>query len=51
MKKFLSMSLVVIVSFFLISWGGVVGHKTIAQIAENHLIPQAANAVKNLLGN
>ena len=32
------------------SWG-VLGHKTIAQIAETHLNPQAKNAVKALLGD
>ena len=50
MKKFLSISLVVVASQFLMSWG-VVGHKTIAQIAENHLTLQAKNAIKTLLGN
>ena len=50
MKKYLLLCLITLSSFALISWG-VVGHKTIAQIADNHLTPQAKNAVKALLGN
>lgn len=50
MKKFLLLSLVTLSSFALMSWG-VIGHKTIAQIAENHLNLQAKGAVKALLGN
>ena len=50
MKKYLLTILLPIAALSLISWGET-GHKTIAQIAENHLTPQAKNAVKNLLGN
>ena len=50
MKKYFLMSLMAFGSMFLMSWG-VVGHKTIAQIAENHLTLQAKNAVKSLLVN
>ena len=50
MKKYLLVILLPIAALSLISWG-VTGHKTIAQIAENHLTQQAKNAVKNLLGS
>lgn len=40
---------VIVVAISLISWG-VVGHRTIAKIAENHLTPKAKAAVKDLLG-
>ena len=50
MKKLLLAILLPGVALSLISWGET-GHKTIAQIAENHLTPQAKNAVKDLLGN
>ena len=50
MKKILIISLAGIASLCMISWG-VAGHKTIAQIAENHLTPQSKNAVRSLLGN
>ena len=44
------MAFVVIGASALISWG-VVGHKAVAQIAENHLTPKAQQAVKNILGH
>ncbi|MDB5141134.1 MAG: hypothetical protein JWR12_3050 [Mucilaginibacter sp.] len=46
-KTFLS--LLAVVSLFLISWG-FKGHQAVATIAENHLTPQAKAAVKDLLG-
>jgi hypothetical protein len=39
----------ILFAFSLISWG-VVGHRTIAKIAENHLTPKAKATVKDLLG-
>ncbi|MET3981136.1 hypothetical protein ABIB62_003787 [Mucilaginibacter sp. UYP25] len=50
MRKYLALSIISCVSLFLISWG-VVGHKTVATIAYNHLTPQAKAAVKALLGD
>jgi hypothetical protein len=38
------------VALFLVSWG-FTGHKTIGQIATNHLTPQAQTAVRELLGD
>jgi hypothetical protein len=49
MKKYLFLPLAIIV-VTLISWG-VVGHKTVATIAENHLTPKSKEMVKALLGN
>ena len=49
MKKYLFLALIVVCAAGLMSWG-VVGHKAVAQIAENHLTPKAKEAVKNLLG-
>lgn len=40
---------VILFAFTLISWG-VVGHRTIAKIAENHLSAKAKATVKDLLG-
>ncbi|MES2268764.1 MAG: S1/P1 nuclease [Bacteroidota bacterium] len=50
MRKHFALSLISFVSLILISWG-VVGHKTVATIAENHLTPKAKAAVKALLGD
>jgi hypothetical protein len=50
MKKYFSIALLCMISIALISWG-VVGHKTVATIAENHLTPKSKNMVKALLGN
>jgi hypothetical protein len=49
MKKYLFLPLAII-AVTLISWG-VVGHKTVATIAYNHLTPNAKAAVKALLGD
>jgi hypothetical protein len=49
MKRYSFGFLVVTLSFFLISWGST-GHRTVGQIAENHLTPQAKEAIKNLIG-
>jgi len=50
MKKFILCLGAISIALFLGSWG-FTGHKTIAQIAENHLTPQAKSAVQALLGN
>lgn len=48
-KKLFPLS-VIALSLVLISWG-VIGHRAIGQIAENHLTPKAQSAVKELLGS
>ncbi len=48
-RFFLSLSVLLLSAIVLISWG-VTGHRTIGKIAENHLTPQAAAAVRELLG-
>jgi hypothetical protein len=48
-KSFLSLAIISL-SLILISWG-YTGHRTIGQIAENHLNARAKTAVKNLLGD
>lgn len=49
-KRFsLSPGVLLLSAIVLISWG-VTGHRTIGKIAENHLTPQAAAAVRELLG-
>lgn len=50
MIKNLTCLAVIVVITACISWG-VVGHKTVADIAYNHLTPQAKSAVAQLLGN
>ncbi len=50
MNRFISMMLVVVFAMLAISWG-VSGHKTLAQIAENHLTEHSKNAIRSLLGN
>jgi len=40
----------VIIALFLLSWG-VTGHRTVGKIAERHLTPAAAAAVRELLGS
>jgi hypothetical protein len=50
MKKFLSFALMVIIAVGLISWG-TIGHRTVAQIAANHLTPEAKRGIYVLLGN
>jgi hypothetical protein len=40
MKRYLSLIFLLSVGLILISWG-IIGHRTVAQIAENHLTPQA----------
>jgi len=40
----------VVIGFFLLSWG-VTGHRTVGKIAEKHLTPAAAAAVRELLGS
>lgn len=49
LKKYILPVLIVACSFMLISWG-VVGHRAIGKIAENHLTPKAKAAVEKLLG-
>jgi hypothetical protein len=39
-----------VVSVILVSWG-VTGHRTVGQIAENHLTPKALAGVRDLLGS
>ncbi|MBK0382340.1 S1/P1 nuclease [Pedobacter sp. SD-b] len=48
-SRFFYPSLAILFAFSLISWG-VVGHRTIAKIAENHLTPRAKAVVQQLLG-
>jgi hypothetical protein len=48
MKRILSILSVIVIAFSLISWG-VIGHRTIALIAEQNLTPQAKAAVADLL--
>jgi hypothetical protein len=48
-RIFLSLSVLLLSAIVLISWG-VTGHRTIGKIAENHLTPKAAAAVRELLG-
>jgi hypothetical protein len=50
MKKFVLSGLAVVLSIGLISWG-VTGHRTIGDIAERHLTPQAKAGVEELLGH
>jgi len=50
MKKFTLSAAGTLVALFLVSWGAT-GHKTIGQIAANHLTPQAGEAVHELLGD
>ena len=50
MKKYLFLGLVTCLSLGLISWG-VTGHRTVGEIAERHLSPQAKTAVDKLLGH
>lgn len=50
MKKPLVSLLAVVLILICISWG-LTGHKTVADIAFNHLTPQAKAAVTQLLGN
>jgi S1/P1 Nuclease len=50
MKKYVSGAGIIVCALFLISWG-FTGHKTIGQIAFNHLTPQARSAVQELLAD
>lgn len=49
-KKVLFPTLLVTISFALISWG-VIGHRAIGKIAENHLSKKARKAVQDILGS
>lgn len=49
MKKIVLSVLVSFISLFLLSWG-VIGHRAIGKIAENHLTSRARDSVKALLG-
>ena len=49
-KSLLFISALVFVSAALLSWG-IVGHRAIGKIAENHLDPKAKMAVQELLGS
>lgn len=50
MKKYILPLFFIVLALTILSWG-VTGHKTIAQIAENHLNEKAKNGVQILLGN
>jgi hypothetical protein len=50
MKKNIVICLLFPIAVLLASWGAV-GHQTVARIAENHLSPEAKQAVNDLLGN
>lgn len=50
MKRYLLLSLAVCLSLGLLSWG-FTGHRTIGEIAQRHLSPEAKIAVRNLLGH
>ena len=50
MKRLIIFSAGIFLALILISWG-FTGHKTIGQIADNHLTPQAKQAVQELLGD
>jgi hypothetical protein len=50
MKKYLLLSFAACLCLGLLSWG-VTGHRTIGEIAERHLSPQAKIAVDKLLGH
>ncbi|WP_162800084.1 S1/P1 nuclease [Pedobacter jeongneungensis] len=50
LKKLLFPTLLVTISFALISWG-VIGHRAIGKIAENHLSKKAKKAVQDILGS
>lgn len=50
MKKYLFIGLLLPLGILLASWGAI-GHQTIARVAENHLTPEAKQAVKDLLGD
>lgn len=50
MKKCCFIILLVMMPLSLISWG-VTGHRTVGKIAENHLSPEAKEAIKKLIGN
>ena len=50
LKKFIFPIGAIVLCLSLISWG-VVGHRAIGQIAENHLSKNASKAVKELLGS
>lgn len=50
MKKFPLFVFVGLCSLALLSWG-VLGHQTIAKIAENHLTPNARQAIEHYLGS
>lgn len=50
LKKIILPLAAVVLCLSLISWG-VVGHRAIGQIAENHLTPKAQAAVQELLGS
>jgi hypothetical protein len=49
-KKLILPLVLVAVGFTLVSWG-VIGHRAIGKIAENHLSSKARESVKHLLGN
>jgi len=50
MKKYLLLSFAVCLSVGLLSWG-VTGHRTVGEIAERHLSPEAKTAVDKILGH
>jgi hypothetical protein len=49
MKKYLFTGIICVCALTLISWG-VIGHRAVAKIAENHLTPKTQEAIKLLLG-
>jgi hypothetical protein len=50
LKKIILPAFLVTFSFVLISWG-VIGHRAIGKIAENHLSSKAKKAVQDILGS
>lgn len=50
MKKFYFFTFTLFIAFTLLSWG-VIGHRAIGKIAQNHLSAQAQAAVKEILGD
>ncbi|MEI6949889.1 hypothetical protein V9K67_22070 [Paraflavisolibacter sp. H34] len=49
MMKFFRISLILLFSLVLLSWGRL-GHRTVGLIAERHLAPKAKASVRALLG-
>ena len=50
MRKYYLFTFILFIAFTLLSWG-VIGHRAIGKIAENHLSVEAKTAVKEILGD